>query len=106
MQVCVKFKSRFSNSLKRDETTKEIATYCLRDLENNKTDLKNGNTVIVVEVIKSLAGISVLDENRFHKHASYSLHVLAESEEETKKRKEQGQKSQRKPCESEGKATA
>ena len=91
--MCIKFKSRHSSSLKRDDVTKQLATYCLSELPNNKTDLKTGKTTVLVEAIRSLAGVSVLDGDRFNKYSGYSLRILAETEEETAMRKKQSDNS-------------
>eukprot|EP01138_Halocafeteria_seosinensis_P000263 gb/GECG01000270.1/.p1 GENE.gb/GECG01000270.1/~~gb/GECG01000270.1/.p1 ORF type:complete len:333 (+),score=70.20 gb/GECG01000270.1/:1-999(+) len=92
--MCIKFKSRHSSSLKRDDVIKQLATFCLSELPNNKTDLKAGKTAILVEAIRSLAGVSVLDRDRFNAYAGYSVRILAETEEEAAKRKKQREDSE------------
>ncbi|XP_067642620.1 THUMP domain-containing protein 1 homolog [Eurosta solidaginis] len=74
------FNKRYNNSVKRDDVIQELAGLVQTININHRVDLKNPERTIVVEIIKGLCCISVLQG--YLKYKKYNLVELASSKKQ------------------------
>ncbi|CAK1604316.1 unnamed protein product [Parnassius mnemosyne] len=72
------FNKRFNSSVSRDLIIKELAELIVLKNSNNKADLKNPSLCIIVEIIKGICLLSVVDNYFLYK--KYNLHELCKEE--------------------------
>ncbi|KPJ11462.1 THUMP domain-containing protein 1-like [Papilio machaon] len=72
------FNKRFNSSVCRDLIIKELADLIVLKNGNNKADLKNPSLCIIVEIIKGICLLSVVDNYFLYK--KYNLHELGKDE--------------------------
>ncbi|XP_028176237.1 THUMP domain-containing protein 1 homolog [Ostrinia nubilalis] len=72
------FNKRFNSSVSRDMIIKELAEMVVMKNADNKADLKNPTLCIIVEIIKGICLMSVV-ENYFT-YKKYNLHELTKEE--------------------------
>ncbi|CAG5040409.1 unnamed protein product [Parnassius apollo] len=72
------FNKRFNSSVSRELIIKELAELVVLKNSNNKADLKNPNLCIIVEIIKGICLLSVVDNYFLYK--KYNLHELCKQE--------------------------
>lgn len=73
------FNKRYNNDVKRDDVIHDLAALVQSKNIKNRVDLKNAAKTIVVEVIKGLCCLSVLDG--YLKYRKYNLVELANSKD-------------------------
>uniref|UniRef100_A0A034VDF2 THUMP domain-containing protein 1-like protein n=1 Tax=Bactrocera dorsalis TaxID=27457 RepID=A0A034VDF2_BACDO len=73
------FNKRYNNDVKRDDVIHDLAALVQSKNIKNRVDLKNAAKTIVVEVIKGLCCLSVLDS--YLKYKKYNLVELANSKD-------------------------
>ncbi|XP_068630583.1 THUMP domain-containing protein 1 homolog [Battus philenor] len=72
------FNKRFNSSVSRDLIIKELADLIVLKNGNNKADLKNPSLCIIVEIIKGICLLSVVDNYFLYK--KYNLHELSKDD--------------------------
>lgn len=72
------FNKRFNSSVSRDLIIKELAEMVVMKNADNKADLKNPTLCIIVEIIKGICLLSIV-ENYFT-YKKYNLHELSKEE--------------------------
>lgn len=74
----VVFNKRFNSSVSRELVIKELAEMVVMKNADNKADLKNPTLCIIVEIIKGICLLSIV-ENYF-KYKKYNVHELTKEE--------------------------
>lgn len=72
------FNKRFNSSASRELIIKELAELILLKNSNNKADLKNPGLCIIVEIIKGICLLSIVDN--YYAYKKYNLHELGKEE--------------------------
>ncbi|XP_049866558.1 THUMP domain-containing protein 1 homolog [Pectinophora gossypiella] len=72
------FNKRFNSSVSRDLIIKELAELVTLKNADNKADLKNPHLCIIVEIIKGICLLSIVDNYFMYK--KYNLHELCKEE--------------------------
>lgn len=72
------FNKRFNSSVSRDLIIKELAELIVLKNGNNKADLKNPGLCIIVEIIKGICLLSVVDN--YFSFKKYNLHEICKEE--------------------------
>lgn len=72
------FNKRFNSSVCRDMIIKELAELVVLKNGNNKADLKNPGLCIIVEIIKGICLLSIVDN--YFTYKKYNLHELSKEE--------------------------
>ncbi|XP_041976550.1 THUMP domain-containing protein 1 homolog [Aricia agestis] len=72
------FNKRFNSSASRDLIIKELADLIVLKNGDNKADLKNPGRCIIVEIIKGICLLSVVDN--YYTYKKYNLHELCKEE--------------------------
>ncbi|CAG4937962.1 unnamed protein product [Colias eurytheme] len=87
------FNKRFNSSVSRDLVIKELAELIVLKNCNNKADLKNPGLCIIVEIIKGICLLSIVDN--YYSYKKYNLHEICK--EETNNDHEESQAKKFKP---------
>ncbi|KAM3962249.1 THUMP domain-containing protein 1 homolog [Aphomia sociella] len=74
----VVFNKRFNSSVSRDLIIKELAEMVVLKNADNKADLKNPTLCIIVEIIKGICLLSIVDN--YYTYKKYNLHELSKEE--------------------------
>lgn len=74
----VVFNKRFNSSVSRDMIIKELAELVVIKNGNNKADLKNPRLCIIVEIIKGICLLSIVDN--YFTYKKYNLHEICKEE--------------------------
>lgn len=72
------FNKRFNSSASRDLIIKELADMIVLKNGGNKADLKNPGLCIIVEIIKGMCLLSVVDN--YYSYKKYNLHEICKEE--------------------------
>lgn len=72
------FNKRFNSSVSRDMIIKELAELVVLKNGGNKADLKNPGLCIIVEIIKGICLLSIVDN--YFTYKKYNLHELCKEE--------------------------
>lgn len=72
------FNKRFNSSVSRDLIIKELADMVVQKNTDNKADLKNPTLCIIVEIIKGICLLSIVDN--YYTYKKYNLHELSKEE--------------------------
>ncbi|XP_026751483.1 THUMP domain-containing protein 1 homolog [Galleria mellonella] len=72
------FNKRFNSSVSRDLIIKELAEMVVLKNGDNKADLKNPSLCIIVEIIKGICLLSIVEN--YYMYKKYNLHELTKDE--------------------------
>ncbi|XP_013188901.1 THUMP domain-containing protein 1 homolog [Amyelois transitella] len=72
------FNKRFNSSVSRDLIIKELAEMVVLKNGENKADLKNPTLCIIVEIIKGICLLSIVEN--YYTYKKYNLHELSKQE--------------------------
>ncbi|KAJ2947065.1 hypothetical protein O0L34_g16410 [Tuta absoluta] len=72
------FNKRFNSSVSRDLIIKELAEMVVLKNKENKADLKNPGLCVIVEVIKGICLLSIVDN--YFTYKKYNLHEICKEE--------------------------
>lgn len=72
------FNKRFNSSVSRDMIIKELAELIVLKNGDNKADLKNPSLCIIVEIIKGICLLSIVDN--YFTYKKYNLHELCKED--------------------------
>ncbi|CAG9784999.1 unnamed protein product [Diatraea saccharalis] len=72
------FNKRLNSSVSRDLVIKELAEMAVMKNADNKADLKNPTLCIVVEIIKGICLLSIVEN--YYKYKKYNVHELTKDE--------------------------